>query len=69
MIQNTLKAQIATAEKSHIVNDYYIGHTHVIICDDYCRNQTTEDVDIILKRIAQISQRNLKSNTESEVTS
>ncbi len=36
----------------NVVKDYYIGHVHVRICDDYCRDKTQEEVDEILKRIA-----------------
>lgn len=39
-------------EKGHVVRDYYIGNTHVRICDDYCRDKTPEDVQEILDRIA-----------------
>ncbi len=35
-----------------IVVDKYIGHTHVIIHDDYCKDVTPEQVQKILDRIA-----------------
>lgn len=41
-------------EEGHVVRDFYIGHTHVKICDDYCRNQTPEEAAAILERIKQI---------------
>lgn len=40
--------------KGHIVKDYNIGSTRVLICDDYCRDQTDEEVRDILKRLAEI---------------
>lgn len=36
----------------HVVEDYYIGRTHIRICDDYCRDQTPEQAQAILDRIA-----------------
>ncbi len=41
--------------EGNVVEDYYIGHCHIKICDDYCRDKTKEDVDKILKRIAEIT--------------
>jgi hypothetical protein len=35
-----------------IVKDFYIENTRVVICDDYCRDKTPEDVNRILGRIA-----------------
>ena len=31
----------------HVVEEFYIGATHVRICDDYCRGKTREDVQAI----------------------
>ena len=39
----------------HVVEEFYIGATHVRICDDYCRGKTREDVQAILDRIAEIT--------------
>lgn len=39
----------------HVVEEFYIGPTHVRICDDYCRGKTREDVQAILDRIAEIA--------------
>ena len=39
----------------HVVEEFYIGPTHVRICDDYCRGKTREDVQAILDRIAEIT--------------
>lgn len=41
----------------HIVEDYYVGYTHIIISDDYCRPR--EEVDEILRRIARDVKRDL----------
>ncbi len=48
----------------HIVKDYYIGNTHIIISDDYCRPR--EEVDEILRRIARIVQRALAAQYAAE---
>lgn len=40
-------------ETGNVVMDFYVDGAHVRICDDYCRNKTKEEVDEILKRIAQ----------------
>ena len=45
----------------HVVEDYYIGHTHVRICDDYCRDKTPEQVREILDRIAKNAIRHLSA--------
>ena len=34
----------------HVVEDYYIGHTHVIICDDYCL-KSKEETDKLVGEI------------------
>lgn len=39
--------------EGHVVKDFYIGNTHIQICDDYCRDKTKEEVDEILARIAE----------------
>lgn len=36
-----------------IVEDYYSGNTHIVICDDYCV-KTQEEIDSILDRIGRI---------------
>lgn len=48
----------------HIVEDYYIGNTHVIISDDYCRPR--EEVDEILRRIARDAYRALAAQHAAE---
>lgn len=42
-------------EEGHVVEEFYIGHTHICICDDYCRDKTKEDVQEILRRIGRIA--------------
>ncbi len=37
----------------HVVKDYYVGNTHIIVCDDYCRGMTKEQVQAKLDRIAE----------------
>lgn len=48
----------------HIAADYYIGNTHIIISDDYCRPR--EEVDEILRRIARNVQRDLAAQYAAE---
>ena len=37
----------------NVVEEFIIGNTKVRICDDYCRDKTPEEVDAILKNIAE----------------
>lgn len=37
----------------NVVEEFMIGNTKVRICDDYCRDKTPEEVDAILKNIAE----------------
>ena len=39
-------------ELGNVVEDYYVGTTHIVICDDYCKNTTPEEIREILNRIA-----------------
>lgn len=41
--------------EGNVVKDFYVGHTHIKICDDSCRDTTPEQVDDILTRIARIA--------------
>lgn len=41
-------------EEPHIVRDFMIGNTRIKIADDCCRDKTLEDVQKILREIAQI---------------
>lgn len=38
-----------------VVEDFYIGNTHVCIHDDYCKDKSPEDVQKILDRIAKLT--------------
>ncbi len=38
-------------EEPHIVEDYYIGNTHIMIADNYCVSK--EDAEKIMDRLAQ----------------
>ena len=40
----------------HVVADYYIGNTHIIVCDDFCANNTQQDNDAIMARAGRIVQ-------------
>lgn len=48
----------------HVAEDFYIGNTHVIISDDYCRPR--EEVDEILRRIARDAYRALAAQHAAE---
>lgn len=37
----------------NVVEEFTIGNTKVRICDDYCRDKTSEEVDAILESIAE----------------
>ena len=50
----------------HVVQDFYIGNTHVKICDDCCRGQSKEETDAILERIASISLRIFTAEANQE---
>ena len=41
--------------EGNVVKDFYVGHTHIKICDDCCRDTTPEQVEEILTRIARIA--------------
>ena len=47
------KRQIVPPLIGHIVKDFYIGGTHITICDDACKSK--EEVPVILERIKQIA--------------
>ena len=46
----------------HIVKEFNIGNIKVKIADNYCRDKTKEEVDEILKRIAQIALQDYRAN-------
>lgn len=37
----------------NIVEEFQIGDTKFIICDDFCREKTTADAEEILRKIAE----------------
>ena len=37
----------------NVVEKFDIGNTRIKICDDYCRTKTKQEVEEILRRIAQ----------------
>ena len=37
--------------EGHVVKDYYIGHTHIKICDDCYRDKTPEEIEATWQRI------------------
>ena len=39
-------------KEGNVVKSLTIGNTRIKICDDYCRDRTTKDIQAILKRIA-----------------
>lgn len=43
-----------------IAAEYKIGQTSVVIHDDYCKNQTAEEVNQILSNISRIASRHLR---------
>lgn len=47
--------KVEPPKMGHIVKEWYDGNTHCIICDDYCRDKTPEQVQEILDRCAAIA--------------
>ena len=45
----------------NVVRDFKIGNTRIKICDDCCRDKTTEQVDAILMRVAHLAQESLST--------
>ncbi len=43
-------------QSPNIVRDFTVGNTRIKIADDCCRDKTPEDVQKILKEIAQMAQ-------------
>lgn len=52
-------------EPKEVVQDFYIGHTHVRIATDYCRPR--EEVPEILRRIAKDAQRAFAAQRRAEI--
>lgn len=59
------KAKAKTEDVPHVVKDYYIGNTHIMICDNYCV-RTQEEIDAILKRIATVVHAPLVAQLQAE---
>lgn len=57
---------MALPEKPHIVKDYYIGNTHVLIADNYCAGKTKDEVEAVLKRIAEIADKYIGANAVND---
>ena len=47
----------------NVVKDFQIGNTRIKICDDYCRDTSSEEVQAILDRIANRVQEQLAMQT------
>lgn len=50
----------------NVVKDFYVGNTHIRICDDYCRDKTPCEVEAILERIAKIAMANFRAAAERQ---
>lgn len=46
------KPKVLPLPDGHVVKDYYIGHTHILICDDYYRDKTPEELEAVRERIS-----------------
>lgn len=57
-----------TVEQPNIIKDFYIGGTCVRIADNYFKNKTSEDIEKILKRIAEIGVNSLKRQHQAQTT-
>ena len=47
-------------EEPHVVKEFSIGETKVKIADNFCRNKTEEDIQLILKEAADIVMKSRK---------
>jgi hypothetical protein len=54
---------IAEAETGNVVREFSIGNTRIKMCDDYCRDKTSEDIELILQRIARTAFEQLSVTT------
>lgn len=54
--------------EGHVVKTIRVGNGNVTVnfCDDYCRDKTKEDVEVILKRIAEKALPALRAQYEKE---
>ncbi|MBA4698518.1 MAG: hypothetical protein H2212_03710 [Ruminococcus sp.] len=55
---------VAGAKTGNIVREFTIGNTRIKMCDDYCRDKTREDVELILQRIARTAIEQLSMITQ-----
>jgi hypothetical protein len=46
------KRKLGPPPLGHVVEDFMIGNTHILICDDACRDMTPEDTQRVLDSIA-----------------
>ena len=51
-------------EKNNIVEVIRIGNTNIKICDDYCRDKSNDDIESILKKIANNALCSLSTTTD-----
>lgn len=56
---------ISPIPEGNVVKVFKLGNTTIKICDDAYRNNTKEDTERILKRIAQIAYDNLYAHKEA----
>lgn len=48
-------------EEGNVVKDYKIENTRVRICDDYCRDRTNAEIEDIIARISDRTQKQLSA--------
>lgn len=48
------KRQPGPPPLGHVVKEFTIGNTRVKICDDYCRNQTREEAEQIMRNFCRV---------------
>ncbi|MFL0245991.1 hypothetical protein [Candidatus Clostridium stratigraminis] len=46
-------------KENNVVQEFKLGNTSIEICDDFCYNRTSDEVDAILARIAGRAQHQL----------
>lgn len=46
-----------------IAAEYKIGQTSIVIHDDYCKDQTKEEVEVVLSNISRIASRHFREET------
>lgn len=58
------KILLSRVAEGNVVKDFYVGKTHIKICDDCCRDTTPEQVEEILARIARIAISSMRAADE-----